>query len=1488
MAARAAAPLVTPRAASSSPRASAGEGRDAGPLRSPPGDGGGGGGGCVGDGRGPQSAARPGEASAMVGGGRVRCARRAAAAPLVVVLGGGGEGGRPLLDGGRGRGGGVGVRRIPAGCGHVLCRYAAAYAALCALLCCWAGAEAGPAECDRWTCVNGRCADSSSSSSSSSSSTSSSPTGEQQQQQPQCVCDQGWMGELCQHCGGRFKLTEPVGVITDGPSHYKYKTKCSWLIQGAKNVELRLRFNHFATECSWDHMYVFDGDSIYAPLLAVFSGLIVPENRVNESIPEVVARSGSAFLHFFSDAAYNLTGFNISYSFNSCPNNCSGHGRCNSSGGAHCVCDEFWKGGACDVPYCGDNCGSPVRGFCDLPGKKCCMCNSSWQGPDCSVTVPANESYWMLLDDEYSGIARASHKAVVHNGSMWIVGGYAFNYSGFPMVLSYDLKTNTWPALKRIEIPFYPRYGHSLSLHGDNLYMYGGKIETPGGSVTDELWVFHVPNQTWSHQVPSPGTPRGQFAAVGHSAHVATLDTGEVVMFVFFGHNPTYGYLSKVQEYNIKTNSWRIPDTNGALVLGGYGQSSVYDSLGRAVFVHGGFKAFSMNRNSLTDDLYRFDVNTRTWTILTSSGLCRYLHSAVIISGTMLVYGGNTHNDTSVSTGAKCFSADFMAYDIACDEWSVLPKPDLHTDTDRFGHTAVAHNGSMYIFGGFDSLLLQDLLVYTPLSCEVFSERERCEGARPGLRCVWNSTRCLPVGSEYGIGTHNVTCPQKRAATEKVCSMFKDCGSCTSNLASCQWCSGACTPLESNCTVEPVINFSQCQVRAEDTCAKLPSCLGCVNDSICQWESKNQHCMAVPVFKLAHAADHMCGDGWDRVAESCYKINTSVVNYDNARMDCISHNGIPASLTTAKEVEHVLAKLALMTNELMPWVGLRGLNVSHWRWEDGAAFTNSTLVWEANEPSGSGFCAVLSPPSQAGRLKAYTCTELTRGSVCEKPVVNPNQNARQCRMPCAARRTCAECASGSTDCMWCSNAKRCVDANAYVPSFPYGQCMEWHTMNACPPENCSGYRTCAGCMEQPGCGWCNDPSDTGKGQCMEGSATAPVTVNGTRATLNTSMCREDRSFTWNFITCPDCQCNGHSTCVNATVCEHCSDLTMGKHCETCSPGYYGDPTNGGSCQGCKCNHHATDCNAQTGKCYCTTKGIKGDQCQLCDIDNRYLGNPLKGTCYYSLLIDYQFTFSLSLEDDKHYTSINFMATPEESNRDLDMFINTSKNVNLNITWSSGSTAGTMMGEEVLIVSKAQIREYKSSFSNEKFDFRGNPNITFYVYVSNFTWPVKIQIAFSQHSNFMDLVQFFITFFSCFLSLLLVAAVVWKIKQSCWATRRREQLMREMQQMASRPFASVDVALESEEEPPDLIGGSIKTIPQPIAMEPCAGNRAAIYSVLVRLPRGLNACPPPGQSGLALASALVDISHYKPSESKEKAAAVRNRKHHPPAQPGTCV
>lgn len=86
-----------------------------------------------------------------------------------------------------------------------------------------------------------------------------------------------------------YRLSGPSGYIHDGLGNYSVGVKCSWLIDVRKNksnvgsagsslrfpfeeepVSIRLHFEEFATECSWDHLYVFDGDSVESPLLGVF------------------------------------------------------------------------------------------------------------------------------------------------------------------------------------------------------------------------------------------------------------------------------------------------------------------------------------------------------------------------------------------------------------------------------------------------------------------------------------------------------------------------------------------------------------------------------------------------------------------------------------------------------------------------------------------------------------------------------------------------------------------------------------------------------------------------------------------------------------------------------------------------------------------------------------------------------------------------------------------------------------------------------------------------------------------------------------------------------------------------------------------------------------------------------------------------------------------------------------------------------------------
>ncbi|KAK5882849.1 hypothetical protein CesoFtcFv8_021392 [Champsocephalus esox] len=410
------------------------------------------------------------------------------------------------------------------------------------------------------------------------------------------------------------------------------------------------------------------------------------------------------------------------------------------------------------------------------------------------------------------------------------------------------------------------------------------------------------------------------------------------------------------------------------------------------------------------------------------------------------------------------------------------------------------------------------------------------------------------------------------------------------------------------------------------SCFLRSSCSNCTSQAMeCMWCSSTQRCVDSTAYtvsfpygqclewKTQDCAGQLCGEGWHHVGEVCLRINSSSESYDNAQHYCKNLGGNIASLLTDKQVHFVLEELQkyqLQDKTLSPWVGLRKINVSYWGWEDSSPFTNTSLRWLPGEPSDSGFCAYLEREAAPG-LRANPCTAPTDGLICEKPAGSPQtQTSRTCRTSCFLRSSCSNCTSQAMECMWCSSTQRCVDSTAYTVSFPYGQCLEWKTQD-CAAQNCSGVRTCAECLERTECGWCGDPSNTGRGVCMEGSYRGPLKPAVPRAgprdrerlrdrdmVLDQSLCSSDRGFDWAFIQCPACQCNGHSRCVNGSVCERCGNLTAGLHCQSCMPGYYGDPTNGGRCNACTCNSHANVCHVNTGKCFCTTKGIKGDQCQL--------------------------------------------------------------------------------------------------------------------------------------------------------------------------------------------------------------------------------------------------------------------------------------------------
>lgn len=86
----------------------------------------------------------------------------------------------------------------------------------------------------------------------------------------------------------RRVFTEPYGEISDGPSGYNYTqdSHCEWLIRAQNDSQfITLTFRSMGTECSYDYIFIYDGDSFRSPLLGSFSGKTEPQR--------VLAASGS-------------------------------------------------------------------------------------------------------------------------------------------------------------------------------------------------------------------------------------------------------------------------------------------------------------------------------------------------------------------------------------------------------------------------------------------------------------------------------------------------------------------------------------------------------------------------------------------------------------------------------------------------------------------------------------------------------------------------------------------------------------------------------------------------------------------------------------------------------------------------------------------------------------------------------------------------------------------------------------------------------------------------------------------------------------------------------------------------------------------------------------------------------------------------------------------------------------------------------------------
>ncbi|CAH1786003.1 unnamed protein product [Owenia fusiformis] len=292
--------------------------------------------------------------------------------------------------------------------------------------------------------------------------------------------------------------------------------------------------------------------------------------------------------------------------------------------------------------------------------------------------------------DEFVGARRSKHTVVAYKEALYVFGGD----NGKTMLndlLRFDVKDKSWACAFTTGYPPAPRYHHSAVIHEESMFVFGGYT----GDIHSNSNLTNK-NDLFEYKFSTGQWVEWKFEGrmpVARAAHGAAVYDGRLWIFAGYDGNARLNDMWTISLLS-DTRHWEEINQIGDI-------PPTCCNFALAVARHHMFVFSGQSGAKITNNLFQFDFKDKQWTKISTEHILRgappppekrYGHTMVAFDRHLYVFGGAT---------GQTLPNDLHCYDLDSQTWTVIkPSADSKVPTGRLFHAAAVVCDAMYIFGG--------------------------------------------------------------------------------------------------------------------------------------------------------------------------------------------------------------------------------------------------------------------------------------------------------------------------------------------------------------------------------------------------------------------------------------------------------------------------------------------------------------------------------------------------------------------------------------------------------------------------------------------------------------------------------------------------------------------------------------------------------------------------------------------------------------------